>query len=121
MGMYDIVKVLPEILPVSELERMKIAAEETEWQTKDFDKCLTNLEINPDGRLTEIIQDESIDLDFHGIFEFHSSVGNQWYSFLAKYTDGKLVKIVKISERPKYILSPITLNHYFKDEKKDSK
>jgi hypothetical protein len=121
MGMYDIVKVLPEILPISELERTKIAAEKTEWQTKDFDKCLTNLEITPDGRLTETIQDESIDLDFHGIFEFHSSVGNQWYSFLAKYTDGKLVKIIKISESLKYDWPQIPLNHYFKDEKKDSK
>jgi hypothetical protein len=121
MGMYDIVKVMPEILPVNELEKMKIADEETEWQTKDFDNCLSTLEITPERHLAETIQDESIDLDFHGIFEFHSNVGNQWYSFHAKFTDGKLVKIVRINEKSNYILSPIPHNHYFKDEKEDSK
>jgi hypothetical protein len=117
MGMYDVVKVEPELLPVSKLIRKRILKENVEWQTKDLDNCLANIEITKDGRLTETISEETFDLDYHGIFEFYGNVGNKWYSFLVKYTDGQLVLIIKIKGKPKYIWPPVPLNSYFKDEK----
>jgi hypothetical protein len=121
MGLYDIVKVAPERLPVNTTVRKKIEKESVEWQTKDLDYCLSIIEITDSGRLTETIHDETIDLNYHGIFEFHSNIGKTWFSFLVKFTDGNLAGIVRIKERIKYEWPPFPLNNYFKNENSYSK
>ena len=120
MGMYDTLQIAPDLLPVSSDDRKKNEKEKIEWQTKDLDNCLSNLEITH-GRLTETINDVTADLDYHGIIEFHSNVGKQWYSFLAKFTDGNLAGIVQINDKIKNNWPPISLNRYFKNEKTDNK
>jgi hypothetical protein len=57
MGMYDILKISPVLLPVDDEIRKSIEIEKVEWQTKDLDNCLSNLEISQTGRLTETIRD----------------------------------------------------------------
>jgi len=34
-------------------------------------------------------------VEYHGIFEFHSIVNDEYRSFEAKFTDGKLVEITR--------------------------
>jgi hypothetical protein len=113
MGMYDVLKISPDRLPISATIRKCISKGDIEWQTKDIDNCLSQLEITKAGRLTETIKDETVDLNYYGIFEFHSNIGKEWFSFLAKFTDGNLVGIVRIKERIKYTWPPIPLNSYF--------
>ncbi|MBN2486480.1 MAG: hypothetical protein JXB34_10945 [Bacteroidales bacterium] len=121
MGMYDIVKVSGTMLPVGPVIRNRIKKEKTEWQTKDLDNSLSQLRITNKGRLIETIGDEKADLDFHGIFEFHSNVGKTWYSFLAKFTDGKLTGIVRLKKGLKYTWPPKPLNSFLKNENTSDK
>ena len=38
-----------------------------------------------------------VEMDFHGIFHFYKSKGNDWYEYKAKFTDGQLVQIEKVN------------------------
>jgi hypothetical protein len=116
MGMYDIIRIRPKQLPIDESVCVRIQKGDVEWQTKDLEKSLANLEITESGRLIETIPGETIDLNYHGIIEFHSNIGKEWFSFLAKFTDGNLTGIVRIEERVKYKWPPFPLNNYFKNE-----
>ena len=57
MGMYDTLKAVPDILPVSGAVRKRIEKEKVEWQTNDLNNCLSNLEITHSGRRTGTIHD----------------------------------------------------------------
>lgn len=118
MGMYDNVHVPIDKLPVSDEEKKLIKKENPNWQTKDFDCVLTDIHITDDGFLTirkfeygfdktqknrfgtmGVLTEENVRTEViphHGYFNFYSGVGGQWYDFMAKFTDGKLVSIERV-------------------------
>lgn len=121
MGMFDYLFIDTNMLPVSEEEK-RIIGNKPGWQTKDFDCSLTEIYITGDGFLKinrwkyiEVPKEErpypnddgikglmgSIrrseekleTVEHHGYVNFYSNVGDDWYEFNAKFTDGKLVEI----------------------------
>jgi hypothetical protein len=121
MGMFDYLYISASLLPVSDEEK-KMIGNDVEWQTKDFDRYLTEIYITDDGELKicrwelenvpkeerPYPNDEGIlgilgsvrrinerleTLNYHGIVNFYSTINREWYEFSAKFTDGKLVSI----------------------------
>ena len=37
--------------------------------------------------------DKDVDLNFHGILEVHEMLGDEWFSYNLKFTDGTLVEV----------------------------
>jgi hypothetical protein len=126
MGMYDTIKINKNILPLSDEEKNKIP-DNVEWQTKSFDNELTEIYITDDGKLKinrfeyEVVPkeerpnpnaegllglagslrriNERIEtLDYHGICEFYTYFEEQYYTFKAKFTDGKLQNIERVKD-----------------------
>lgn len=62
-----------------------------DFQTKDFDCLMDKYTITADGWLLK--DGESV--PFHGLLEFHtySTKTHIWFSYEAKFTDGRLVQI----------------------------
>jgi hypothetical protein len=123
MGMYDYLKISTNKLPLSDSEKLAIG-ENPNWQTKDFECKLSTAEITDDGKLKyldfryewdENIKSRSFELtgklgglvtkdehwielnDFHGYIRFYGNVKNVYYEFKAKFTDGQLVNIERVS------------------------
>lgn len=121
MGMFDNLIINTNKLPVSEEEKEKIG-KNPNWQTKDFDCILTEIYITDEGELKindfnyEIVskkdraypKDEGLrglmgsmkrvnenlkPIKHHGYVNFYSNIGDDWYEFFAKFTDGKLISI----------------------------
>ena len=121
MGMFDNLIISTDKLPVSDEEKKRIG-ENPGWQTKDFDCQLTEIYITDDGELKENKwnyemvpkeerphpDDEGIlgmmgsikrvnerleVIPMHGYVNFYSNIGEDWYEFNAKFTDGKLESI----------------------------
>lgn len=38
------------------------------------------------------------DIDYHGMFYFYSKIGDEWYEYEVKYTDGKLEEIQRVNK-----------------------
>lgn len=122
MGMFDVVKVNTDRLPVSDKEKLLIDESNVEWQTKDLDCILTEiyitdekeLKINrwdleevpkekrpfPNGKgLQEImgsfkrVNQHLETLNHTGWICFYGYIGNDFYQFNAKFVDGKLITI----------------------------
>jgi len=118
MGMYDNLIINTYNLPVSEEEK-KLIGKNPNWQTKDFDCELTEIYITDEGELKiskwdyeEVPREERPHPDddgirgligcikrvnerlevipHHGYVNFYSNIGNDWYEFFAKFTNGKL-------------------------------
>lgn len=109
--MFDYIRVHPSLLPVTPEERNAIENEECDFQTKDLDCYLNEYEITPDGFLilvNEMIggwnyQEVYRQIKYHGHLRFYTEVyfGTEdnlkveWYEFQAKFTDGKMVEIIR--------------------------
>ncbi len=65
------------------------------FQTKDFECELARYEITRDGRLLK----DGSDTEFHGWLEFHTydSRTHMWWSYKAKFTEGRLMEIRPVS------------------------
>ncbi len=121
MGMFDNLIINTDKLPVSDEEK-KLIGKNPGWQTKDFDCDLTEIYITDEGELKinrwdyEMVPKEERPypddngvfglmgsfrrinerleiINLHGYVNFYSIIGNDWYEFFAKFTDGKLVSI----------------------------
>ena len=121
MGMYDNLIINTDKLPVTDEEK-KLIGENPGWQTKDFDCDLTEIYITDEGELKinrwnyeEVPKEERPHpngegllgligslrrvnerleaIQHHGYVNFYSNIGDDWYEFFAKFTDGKLVSI----------------------------
>jgi hypothetical protein len=129
MGMYDNLIINTDKLPVSNDEK-KLIGENPNWQTRDFVCDLTEIYITDEGDLKinrwdleEVPKEERPHPDgegllglfgsmrrvnerlevipYHGYVNFYSTIGNDWYDFFAKFTDGKLVSI-EVGKETKY-------------------
>jgi len=95
-----------------------------EWQTKAFDCELETYTITEAGRLLVLKRDwkwknddgspfggwllatneETVDTNFHGTFNFYSNLGEDysdpanWYEYVAKFTDGQLVSVTRLEK-----------------------
>ncbi len=121
--MFDYLFIDTNMLPISDEEKI-IIGDEPGWQTKDFDNVMTEIYITNDGELKinqweyETVpkeerphpDDDGIaglvgslrrsnerfkTIPYHGYVKFYSSINREWYEFSAKFTDGKLIEIVK--------------------------
>lgn len=101
MGMFDYIKINPAKLPEKLPEGLGNG-----WQTKDTpSQYLDTYEITDDGSLHLLKWNgesysfkEGLD-GFHGDLHFYDSapVTNEWFEFVARFTDGKLSRIWRIS------------------------
>lgn len=120
MGMFDTVRLVGHTLP-DDGDKYR---EKAWWQTKDFDCQMEEVRIqngrlvqdrvhyeevpkaerphpNDDGllgmmgSLRTVVDEKDIDMNFHGIMEFHTYISETKESFHyhAKFTDGNLVSI----------------------------
>ena len=111
MVMFDNLHINTDKLPVSDEEK-KLIGKNPNWQTKDFDCMLTDIHITDEGELTirkftygwdetkkngfgtmGVFTEENVHTEkipYHGYVNFYSNVGNEWYEFFAKFTNGKL-------------------------------
>lgn len=121
MGMYDNLIINTDKLPVTDEEK-KLIGKNPNWQTKDFDCNLTEVYITDEGELKinrweykEVPKEERPypdeegffgligslkpvnkrleTIEHHGYVRFYSKIGDDWYEFIAKFTDGKLISI----------------------------
>ena len=121
--MFDYLFIDTKMLPVSDEEKI-IIGDEPGWQTKDFGNVMTEIYITNDGELKinrweyDVVPKEerhypddgilglagSLErsnekletMPHHGYVNFYSHIGNEWYEFNAKFTDGKLIEIKRI-------------------------
>lgn len=121
MGIYDKVE-FDEGLNI-ELPGFDGDLSEVEWQTKTLQghPLLETYRVSEDGRLLkedvkheEVSEEEAdtpevlsdfpqkrrvhlgwSDIEYHGEFEFHAIVDEEYLSFEAKFTDGELVEITR--------------------------
>lgn len=112
MGMFDSLYVSNQLLPLTEEQKENMPSDPG-WQTKDFDRELTEIYITNEGELKInrwsegedesgkfIRNDENLEtIAFHGWVNFYSSIDKVWFQFKAKFTDGKLATIERISPR----------------------
>lgn len=121
--MFDYLKVNINLLPLTDKEKVDLG-NNPEWQTKSFECMLSTAEITDEGNLRFlnfkyewdenvksgmfqltgemgglVIKDEKwVELDsYHGYVNFYTNVNNIWYEFDAKFTDGKLVEIKRVT------------------------
>jgi len=94
MGMFDRIK--------CEFELAEKEFQNNEFQTKDLDCELNNYLITKEGRLILISDKGNTDLEFHGDLIFYDYIANslnnkEWHEFKARFTEGKLQWIRRIS------------------------
>ena len=126
MGMFDKLYINPDMLPISDEEK-KFFTKETEWQTKSLDNVLTEVYITDDRQLQvnewtlesvpkeerpypnddgikgmmgslRRVNEHLVTIPHHGFIVFYSKANDKWYEFKAKFTDGKLIGIIKLEE-----------------------
>lgn len=115
MGMFDYLKISTNLLPLLESEKMEIG-DNVVWQTKDVDKALSTAEITNDGKLRYLdieyvsgdtsflktIEKGWVEIEMHGFVNFYGKVNDTFYEFSAKFTDGNLVGITRLSNQNSY-------------------
>jgi hypothetical protein len=74
-----------------------------DFQTKDLECQCHRFEVSPEGRLTLTINRKagtriSVDQNFHGMLNFYALLGDRWFEYNAKFTDGKLVSVKRVKE-----------------------
>jgi len=105
MGMFDYIRIESHLLPITETEQVDIELEDSDFQTKDMDCFLNEYEITPNGSLILInemvggwnYQEAHREIKYHGLLNFYTEVHGTWYEFEAKFTDGKMVDIKRVS------------------------
>lgn len=117
MGMYDYLKVSIDKLPITNEEK-ELHGDNLNFQTKEFECTLNTYFITDDGLLQyrhfnqdyldttdELfanigVPDETngtlVTIPYHGVFRFYDFFGEHFTEFNAKFTDGKLVEIIRI-------------------------
>lgn len=118
MGMFDDIHIDINLLPLSEQE-MELFTDEIKFQTKSLDNALSDYYITKEGLFEELYDLERevgstwnyrgkvfevnirtnkrlIKIEHHGFVQFYHQVGEEWFEFKAKFTDGKLVSIVRV-------------------------
>ena len=118
MGFFDYVY---SFYPLPDTE-----AQNLEFQTKSFDRCLESFLITRDGRLHSIpsrkeffnerpfeeevpeLALDAEDTEYHGDVYFYTrEEGGAWYEYVARFTEGQLVYIKRVPEgRGGYIFPP---------------
>lgn len=110
MGMYDSLYISNSLLALTEAQQA-VMPTNPGWQTKDFDCNLTEIYISDEGKLrinrwidgednagNFIRQNERLEtIEHHGYIRFYSTIHRVWFEFRAKFTDGQLVEIKRIS------------------------
>lgn len=95
MGMYDNLMINVDKLPLSDVDKKRLADEQ--FQTKSFDCTLTEIYITDEGELKINRMDEQlVTIPYHGWINFYTDCEGEWFEFNAKFTDGKLVEIERI-------------------------
>lgn len=121
MGMYDYLKINTNKLPLTEKERAKYG-NRFNFQTKDWDCKLAVLEVTDEGELVYhnfdygwdnsqinalgtngVLTEENKRVEkipYHGFLNFYDYIDetDKWFEFNAKFTDGKLVEIIRVTE-----------------------
>jgi hypothetical protein len=73
--------------------------EQPRFQTKDLECLMQRYRITRDGRLLSV---DGRDEEYHGYVGFYTSLeragGHEWFAYQAKFTDGRLVDIQRVSE-----------------------
>ena len=115
MGMYDEVRCKVDLPDEYVHDKEKFI-----FQTKDLENIMGRFTITEEGRLIEHkfhlepvpeeekvhehhilkrIEDGDVDLDYHGYLTFYTryDVKDEFLEFQAKFTDGKVVEIIKTS------------------------
>ena len=113
-------------MPLTDLEKQHLN-ESKGFQTKDFDCVLTDIFLEDEcikisrwtyeevpveerphpiaegllglqGSMRKTNERMEEVSDFHGLVNFYTFIDEEWYEFNAKYTDGKLKEIVRVTE-----------------------
>jgi hypothetical protein len=111
MGMYDTLYINPDKLPISDEEKEFIQNLKSnyDWQTKSLYSSLATYEITDEGKLflikagwlEELEEEKPIspeEIPFHGYMNFYGTINKKSYIFYVKFTDGKVVDILKEDE-----------------------
>ena len=115
MGMFDYVY---SFYPLPDAE-----AQDLEFQTKSFDRCLESFLITKEGRLHSIpgrkeffderpfeeempeLAREGMDTGYHGDVYFYTSVEDgTWYEYKARFTEGQLVSLKKVPKGSRFTM-----------------
>jgi len=133
MGMYDSV-VCNAPLPTVE----GAPTPSNDFQTKDFHRALDLYTITAEGKLlfdsgwpgTDGEACPPKEITFHGILNFYTFEGDNWFEYNAKFTDGRLIEITPVEiysyiregEPPKgsdvYDHRPVVATQFYYPEKK---
>lgn len=98
MGMFNYIKIDRKQLPVEIPDDLGHG-----WQTKDTPhQYLRVYQITPEGELHLLewngeayVFEEALD-DFHGDIAFYDSASDEWFEFVARFTEGKLTRIWRV-------------------------
>ncbi|TAG40974.1 MAG: hypothetical protein EAZ32_04760 [Cytophagia bacterium] len=107
MGMFDTIWVNSKRLPLSSEEQEALSNQF--FQTKSLEKLLIYYRITDEGDLEYLdkLADSEEEAqpkksgkwvkiqDIHGYITFYTSLDKEWFEFVAKFTDGKLVTIFR--------------------------
>jgi hypothetical protein len=107
MGMFDTLQLDVNLLPVSPEQIESLSKEE--FQTKSLENALLTYRITDEGYLEYLVYSSDFLEDYrssseyedwirvnevHGYVSFYTH-HKEWYEFVAKFTDGKLVEIFR--------------------------
>lgn len=102
--MFDNVIISKELLPIDKEQILSVPFD-INWQTKSFDCNLSDYYVNNEGQLLRVIgsflnKEESIRflINYTGVVNFYSNVGEYWFEFFADFDKGVLRKISYIKE-----------------------
>ena len=114
MGMFDTIWVNTKRSPISSEEQEALSQQS--FQTKSLEKLLLYYRITDEGdleyldKLADWEDEETTSkksgkwvkiTDIHGYITFYTSLESEWFEFIAKFTDGKLVEIFR-NENKRY-------------------
>lgn len=114
MGMFDTIWVNSKRLPLSSEEQEALSKQS--FQTKSLERLLLYYRITDEGDLEYLDkladwEDEEAQpkksgkwvkiQDIHGYITFYTSLDKEWFEFVAKFTDGKVVDIFR-NENKRY-------------------
>lgn len=97
MGMFDYLFIDIEMLPISDEIKEKVG-DNPGWQTKSLDSTLSDVYITNEGELMvnfRYTSNEKTKLQYHGYLNFYTFIDKEFFEFTAKFTDGKLIEIVR--------------------------
>lgn len=99
MSLNNFIKVDYKLLPiVKNVKPEKFA--NIEWQTLSIDNWLADYIITENALLYfDHFNNKTKDINYHGMIHFYSQESNIKQEFKAKYTDGKLISIVQVTNK----------------------